>query len=76
MSRDIFATTKEENPCMIREFTQEKPANICMRDLQNTRVASDARVAHKESHAYTKNAFSRYFWAFSDFVVFWKVLAN
>ena len=39
---------------MIREFTQEQPANICMCDLQNTRVAHDARVAHKESHAYTK----------------------
>ena len=39
---------------MIREFSQEKPMNICMRDLQNTRVTSDARVAHKESHAYTK----------------------
>ena len=38
----------------IREFTQEQPMNICMRDLQNTRVASDVRVAHKESHAYTQ----------------------
>ena len=67
---------KEDNLCMIREFTQEQPANICMRDLQNTRVASDAWVAHKESRAYTKNAFLRYFWAFSDFGVFWEVLAN
>ena len=62
---------------MIHEFLEEKPANICMCDLQNTRVTSDARVAHKESRAYTKkNAFLRYFWAFSDFGVFWKVLAN
>ena len=67
---------KERNPRMICEFTQEKPMNICMHDLQNTRVASDARVAHKESRVYTKNAFLRYFWAFSDFGVFWKVLAN
>ena len=61
---------------MIRKVTQEQPANICMRDLQNTRVASDAQVAHKESRTYTKYAFLRYFWAFSDFGVFWKVLAN
>ena len=67
---------KEDNPRMIREFSQEKPTNICMRNLQNTRVAHDARVAHRESRAYTKNAFLRYFWAFSDFGVFWKVLAN
>ena len=45
---------KDRNPRMIRKFTQEQPANICMRDLQNTRVVSDARVAHKESRAYTK----------------------
>ena len=61
---------------MIRKFTQEQPTNICMRDLQNTRVACDTRVAHKESRVYKKNAFLRYFWAFSDFGVFWKVLAN
>ena len=76
MLRNRCATLKEDNPRMIRKFTQEKPANICMRDLQNTRVASDAWVAHKERHAYRKNAFLRYFWAFSDFGVFWKVLAN
>ena len=67
---------KERNPRMIRKLTQEQPTNICMRDLQNTRVAHDARVTHKESHAYTKNDFLRYFWAFSDFGVFWKILAN
>ena len=61
---------------MIHKFTQEQPANICMGDLLNTRVAHDAQVAHKESHVYTKNAFLRYFWEFSDFGVFWKVLAN
>ena len=54
MLRNRFVTMKEDNPRMIREFRQEQPTNICMRDLQNTRVASDARVAHKESHAYTK----------------------
>ena len=61
---------------MIREFTQEQPANICMRDFLNTRVAHDARVAHKESRAYTKITFLGYFWAFSDFDVFYKVLSN
>ena len=76
MLRNRCATMKERNPHMIREFTQKKPANICMRNLQNTRVASDARVSHKESRAYTKNEFLRYFWAFSYFGVFWKVLAN
>ena len=29
-----------------------------------------------ESHVYIKNSFLGYFWAFSDFGVFWKVLAN
>ena len=52
---------KEDNPRMIREFTQDQPANICMHDLQNTRVAHDARVGHKESREYTKNALLRYF---------------
>ena len=52
---------KEDKPCMIHEFTQEKLVNICMRDLQNTRVASDARVAHKESRAYTKKHILRVF---------------
>ena len=61
---------------MTRKFTQEKPVNICMRDLQNTRVTHDARVAHKESRVYTTNTILRYFWAFLDFHVFWKVLAN
>ena len=61
---------------MTREFQQEQPVSICMRDLQKTRVTSDARVAHKESRAYTNNTFLRYFWAFSDFGIFWKVLAN
>ena len=76
MLRNLFATMKEDNPRMICEFTQEKPANICICDLQNTRVVSDVRVAHKESRVYTKSTFLRYFWAFSDFGVFWKVLAN
>ena len=61
---------KESNPRMIREFPQEQPTNISIRDLQNTRVASDSQVAHKESRVYTKNALLRYFWAFSDFGVF------
>ena len=67
---------KEDNSGMIHEFAQEQPVNICMRDLQKTRVVNDARVAHTESRAYTENTFLRYFWAFSDFGVFWKVLAN
>ena len=46
---------------MIREFTQEKPVNICMRDLQNTRVTHDARVAHKESRVYTKERIFKVF---------------
>ena len=46
---------------MIHEFTQEKSMNICMRDLQNTRVAHDARVAHKESRAYTKKRIFKVF---------------
>ena len=53
---------------MIREFTQEKPVNICMRDLQNTRVASDARVAHKESQAYTKKHIKGIFGHFQTLV--------
>ena len=53
---------------MIRKFTQEKPANICMRDLQNTRVACDTRVAHKESHVYTKK---RIFKVFLGIVRLW-----
>ena len=32
-----------------------------MRDLQNTGVASDARVAHKESRAYTKKRIFKVF---------------
>ena len=30
----------------------------------------------KESRVHIKNSFLGYFWAFSDFGVFWKVLAN
>ena len=66
---------KEDNPRVIREFKQEKPTNISIRDLLNPRLANDSRVAYKESHEYTKNTFFSYFWAFSDFGVFWKVLA-
>ena len=30
----------------------------------------------KETYVHKKNSFLGYFWAFSDFGVFWKVLAN
>ena len=30
----------------------------------------------KESHVHIKNSFLWYFWEFSNFGVFWKVLAN
>ena len=64
---------EESNPRMIRKFTQEKPANICMRDLQNTRVVHDAQVAHKESHAYTKKCI---FKVFLDIFRLWCLLES
>ena len=39
---------------MIRKFTQAQPANICMRDLYNMRLAYDSRLCLKESRVYTK----------------------
>ena len=71
----------------MRDYERGQPAHDTRvytretREYMHARLAKHksrayARVAHKESRAYTKNEFLRYFWAFSDFGVFWKVLAN
>ena len=44
--------------------------------FHNWTVVNDSRVCLKESREWTKNEFLGYFWEFSDFGVFWKVLSN
>ena len=43
---------EEDNPRMIHEFPQEKPANTSIRDLQQPTLANDSRVAYMESREY------------------------
>jgi hypothetical protein len=84
-SKGVFLCFNVEK--QMRDYEGGQPAHDtrvytrATREYMHARLAKHksrayARVAHKESRAYTKNEFLRYFCAFSDFGVFWKVLAN